>query len=216
MLGFHGRHRCLLSAVCCLLSAVLQSATFKVNIRFSNVASELLVWVSQAVCRVVGCYCMFNDVCIGGGVVMVRTKQRNNGGLCDLALVQAVSSSIAHCWSSTITQPCQLHRLTKVFCWLRASAMAQCRAWPTCSIDTPQVTTESSAEQITDRGLPKHMSCRVCVAATPLAPDYQRDLEPIQCVDVERLPRLPVANEKGRVGRQVMLLVPCGRCWTFS
>jgi len=42
-----------------------------------------------------------------------------------------------------------------------------------------------------------------CVAATPLAPDYQRYLEPIQSVDVERLPRLPVANEMGRVGRQV-------------
>ena len=46
------------------------------------------------------------------------------------------------------------------------------------------------------------MGCSV--AATPLAPDHQRYLEPIQCVDVERLPRLPVANEKGRVGRQVM------------
>ena len=47
------------------------------------------------------------------------------------------------------------------------------------------------------------MCCRV--AATPLAPDYQRYLEPIQCVDVESLPRLPAANEIGRVGRQVML-----------
>ena len=37
-------------AVCCVV-CVLQSATFKVNIRFSNVASELLVWVSQAVSR---------------------------------------------------------------------------------------------------------------------------------------------------------------------
>jgi hypothetical protein len=34
-------------SVCC----VLQSATFKVNIRFSNVASELLIWVSQGVRR---------------------------------------------------------------------------------------------------------------------------------------------------------------------
>ena len=36
---------CCLVCVCC----VLQSATFKVNIRFSNVASELLIWVSHAV-----------------------------------------------------------------------------------------------------------------------------------------------------------------------
>ena len=48
-----------------------------------------------------------------------------------------------------------------------------------------------------------------CVAATPLAPDYQRYLEPIQSVDVERLPRLPVANEMGRVGRQVILIFHC-------
>ena len=32
---------------CCML----QSSTFKVNIRFSNVASELLIWVSQDVSR---------------------------------------------------------------------------------------------------------------------------------------------------------------------
>jgi len=43
--------RCL-SAVCPLsVRCMLQSATFKVNIRFSNVASELLIWVSQAVSR---------------------------------------------------------------------------------------------------------------------------------------------------------------------
>ena len=58
-------------------------------------------------------------------------------------------------------------------------------------------------------------ACRVvlscCVAATPLAPDYQRYLEPMQCVDVERLPRLPVAIEKGRVGRQVMLISSVSR-----
>ena len=35
-----------------LFVCALQRATFKVNIRFSNVASELLVWVSQAVCSV--------------------------------------------------------------------------------------------------------------------------------------------------------------------
>ena len=48
-----------------------------------------------------------------------------------------------------------------------------------------------------------------CVVATPIARDYQRYLEPIQCVDVEHLPRLPVANEMGRVGRQVMLIFHC-------
>ena len=55
------------------------------------------------------------------------------------------------------------------------------------------------------------MFCRVvcCVAAPPLAPDYQRYLEPIQCVDVERLARLPVISEMGRVGRQVILIVHC-------
>lgn len=37
---------CLLYVAC-----VLQSATFKVNIRFSNVTSELLVWVSQTLSR---------------------------------------------------------------------------------------------------------------------------------------------------------------------
>ena len=51
------------------------------------------------------------------------------------------------------------------------------------------------------------MCCRV--AATPLAPDYQRYLEPMQCFDVEGLARLPVADELGRVGRQVMLVVHC-------
>ena len=53
-----------------------------------------------------------------------------------------------------------------------------------------------------------HVSCVLscCVASTPLAPDYERYLEPIQCVDVELLPRLPVANEMSRVGRQVMLI----------
>jgi len=35
----------------CLASSDLQSATFKLNIRFSNVASELLIWVSQAARR---------------------------------------------------------------------------------------------------------------------------------------------------------------------
>ena len=49
------------------------------------------------------------------------------------------------------------------------------------------------------------MRCRV--GAAPLAPDYQRSLEPIQCVDVERFPRLPAANEMGRVGRQVVVIV---------
>ena len=48
-----------------------------------------------------------------------------------------------------------------------------------------------------------------CVVATPIARDYQRYLEPIQCVEVERLPRLPGANEMGRVGRQVMLMFRC-------
>ena len=47
------------------------------------------------------------------------------------------------------------------------------------------------------------MSLRCCLAANPLASDYQRYLEPIQCVDVEGLSRLPEANEIGRVGRQV-------------
>ena len=37
----------------------------------------------------------------------------------------------------------------------------------------------------------------------PLAPDRQRYLEPIQCVDVERLLRLPGASEVRHVGRQV-------------
>jgi len=49
---------CLLSAVYC----VLQSATFKVNIRFSNVASELLIWVSQAVGVV--CLVVYVYVCV--------------------------------------------------------------------------------------------------------------------------------------------------------
>ena len=54
------------------------------------------------------------------------------------------------------------------------------------------------------------MSVLLCyLAATPLAPDYHHYLEPIQCVDVERLPRLPAANEMGRVGRQVMLISFC-------
>ena len=48
------------------------------------------------------------------------------------------------------------------------------------------------------------MSC--CIAATPLAPDYLRYLEPIQYVDVERLPRLPAPAEMGRVGRQVVVI----------
>ena len=48
------------------------------------------------------------------------------------------------------------------------------------------------------------MSLRCCLAAKPFVPDYQRYLEPIQCVDVDRLSRLPIANEMGRVGRQVM------------
>ena len=46
---------------------------------------------------------------------------------------------------------------------------------------------------------------RCCVAATPLAVDHQRYLEPIQCFEVERLPRLPGANELGRIVRQVVL-----------
>jgi len=51
------------------------------------------------------------------------------------------------------------------------------------------------------------LSC--CVAATPLASDYQRHLEPIhiQCVDVDHLPRLPDAIAMGRVGRQVIMPV---------
>ena len=45
------------SAVC-----MLQCATFKVNIRFSNVASELLIWVSQAVGVV--CLVVYVYVCV--------------------------------------------------------------------------------------------------------------------------------------------------------
>jgi len=48
-----------LPAVC----GLLQSATFKVNIRFSNVASELLIWVSQAVSRD-PCACVCVRVCM--------------------------------------------------------------------------------------------------------------------------------------------------------
>ena len=51
---------CLLSGVCCV--CMLQSATFKVNIRFSNVASELLIWVSQAVGVV--CLVVYVYVCV--------------------------------------------------------------------------------------------------------------------------------------------------------
>ena len=58
------------------------------------------------------------------------------------------------------------------------------------------------------------MICRVlscCVAATPLAPDYQRSLEAIQCVDVERLSRLPVAS-----ARHFQQLVPDERFLTLD
>ena len=47
------------------------------------------------------------------------------------------------------------------------------------------------------------------LAATPLVPDYQWYLEPIQGVEIECLPRLAVAVEKGRVGHQVMLMFGC-------
>ena len=54
--------------------------------------------------------------------------------------------------------------------------------------------------------------CRVArVAAAPLAPDYQRYLEPIKCEEVDPLPRLPHAREIGRVGRQVILVFSLSR-----
>ena len=132
---------CLLAVGCLLCVAVryVQSeySLFKRRQRAAYLGKPSVI--------VVVCLCVCVCMCVLTCMVMVRSKRGTNGGLCDLALVQAVSSLIARCWSSTITRPNQLLRRMKVFCWLQASAMPQCRAWPTCSIDTPQVRNERSA-----------------------------------------------------------------------
>ena len=150
---------------------------------------------------------------------MIRTKRRNNGGLYDLALVQAVSSLIARCWSSTITRPCQLLRLIKVFCWFKQARCHSAVLGQRAQSIRRRYETNVSAQLMVSGWLidQEHvLSC--CVAATPLASDYQRHLEPIhiQCVDVDHLPRLPDAITMGRVGRQVIMPVISLACRTPS
>ena len=134
---------------CCML----QSSTFKVNIRFSNVASELLIWVSQTAshvpCDVVVCLYvnMHVSVCCGHVVTWSRGHGQDQVEKQWWALRFGPGASGFIIDGALLKRNHRNHRpnLIKASCWLQASAMPQCRAWPTCSIDTPQVRNKRSA-----------------------------------------------------------------------